>query len=244
MNFCAACDAPTYRAVHARDNGPLIPYCSACLDLRPIPPPKDPMAKKTAPAALAVAPDTAIEASQAGDAARRMLQQLKALPVTAENAEVVGSILVDVKTRYKELDARMKAITAPMRAAEKGVRDLFRPALTALAEAEALLKQGLSDAARAQQAANAAAMQQAQAALAQGDVRGAALAATTLTPVQAVEGVQMKEVWNFRVVDPNSVPRELCSPDDAKIKAYIAAGARQIPGVLVELGTQVSVRTA
>lgn len=240
MNLCSVCGTSTYRAVHDRDEPSiLIPYCSDCLDERPIP-----MPKKPASTALAVAPETASEATLAADTARRTLVQLKALPVTVANLELVGSILVDVKRQYKDLDARMKAITAPMRAAEKGVRELFRPALTALAEAESLLKKGIADAQAAQANANAAAMAQAQAALAVGDTRGAALAAHVLTPVQAVQGVTTREVWTFRVVDPESVPRELCTPDDAKIRAYIEAGARQIPGVLVELSTQVSVRTA
>lgn len=192
---------------------------------------------------LAVAPETANEASAAGTAAQRTLDQLRAMPVTQANMDLVGAILVDVKTKYKELDARLKSITAPMRAAEKSVRDLFRPALNALAEAEAVLKKGIADAQRAQWAQNQEMQQKAQAALAVGDARGAALAVHALEAVVSPAGVNVREVVAFRVIDPALVPRELCSPDDAKIKAAVAAGYREIPGVLIGLESVVSVRT-
>lgn len=34
---------------------------------------------------------------------------------------------------------------------------------------------------------------------------------------------RMVERWDFEVVDANSVPRELCSPDEKKIRAFLAA---------------------
>lgn len=237
MNLCAVCDAPTLRAVHDRETpSELVPYCTACLEQRPIPEPR--MSKNAAP----LAPDTINEATLEADTAKRTLVALKALPVTMSNIDDVGRILVGVKTKSKDLEARLKAITAPMRAAEKSVRDLFRPALNALAEAEAVLKQGIADAQRAQLIANQQAHQAAQAALAQGDVRGAALAVHATAPITAPEGVTVRERQVFRVVDAELVPRLYCSPDEAKIAHAIAAGV-QVPGVVVETVSQVSVRT-
>lgn len=131
---------------------------------------------------------TVQEAITAGSAAQRSLAQLLAMPITTANLPMVGLILQDVVTKRKELDARLKSITAPMRAAEKSVRDLFKPALNALAEAEAFLKQGIGNAQREQYAANAAAMQQAQVALQHGDARAAALAAHAIAPISARRG--------------------------------------------------------
>ena len=34
---------------------------------------------------------------------------------------------------------------------------------------------------------------------------------------------RMVERWDFEVVDANAVPRELCSPDERKIRAVLAA---------------------
>lgn len=52
--------------------------------------------------------------------------------------------------------------------------------------------------------------------------------APTLTPVPTVQkarssSASFTEVWKYDVIDPNAVPRELCSPDDAKIRACLAA---------------------
>lgn len=49
-----------------------------------------------------------------------------------------------------------------------------------------------------------------------------------LTPVPTVQkahssSASFTEVWKYEVIDPNAVPRELCSPDDAKIRACLAA---------------------
>ncbi len=49
-----------------------------------------------------------------------------------------------------------------------------------------------------------------------------------LTPVPTVQkahssSASFTEVWKYEIIDPNAVPRELCSPDDAKIRACLAA---------------------
>ena len=56
-----------------------------------------------------------------------------------------------------------------------------------------------------------------------------------LTPEVALvaipKGVQMK--WTFEVVDPNQVPNGYWIIDEAAIKADIASGAREIPGLRI-----------
>lgn len=205
---------------------------------------EDAMAKKTPAPTTLLAPDTIQEATQASDTARRDLAQLKAMPITMANMAVVGEILKQVKVQYKAVKDRQDAITQPMRAAEKGVRDLFRPALTALAEAETILKEGIGRAEREHHEANRVAALVTQAHLAQGNALAAAVASSAVAPTVAVDGISTREVLEFVVTDPNLVPRELCVPDDAKIRAAIAMGYREIPGVSITVGTRVTVRTA
>lgn len=184
------------------------------------------------------------EATEARTSAERALLSLRALEVTNENMEVVGSILVDVKTRLKGLEERLKQITAPIRAAEKSARDLFRPAISALEESEGILKRKIADAQRATVEANRRAMEATQKALTQGDSRGAALAASYLAPSAPPAGVATRDVLTFTVVNPDKVPRALCSPDEKKIRAYIAMyGKTAIEGVKIAEDTQISVRT-
>ena len=58
---------------------------------------------------------------------------------------------------------------------------------------------------------------------------------TWLTPEVALvavpKGVQMK--WNFEIIDPNQVPNGYWVIDEAAIKADIAGGIREIPGIRI-----------
>lgn len=58
------------------------------------------------------------------------------------------------------------------------------------------------------------------------------------------------EVWNFEIVDQNAVPRELCSPDEKKIRAVLNAKKAEgykadqivIEGIRISVGMQVRSR--
>lgn len=54
--------------------------------------------------------------------------------------------------------------------------------------------------------------------------------------VQVSQGQTMIELWQGRVVDPDLVPRELCSPDPVKIgkKAKMLKGKASDPGIIYE----------
>ncbi len=241
--ICVLCETPTHRAVHGRygmisvcdehlspltveTNNELIQYEDRMKNTHAVP----------------LANDTIIEATQANDNARRDLEALKAMPITMANMALVGDILKKVKAQAKYLKSRQDAITRPLREAEKGIRDLFRPGLDALEEAERHLKAGIGVAERAHHEANRQAALEAQAALQQGSALAAAIASSNIAPAVPVQGITTREVMQFAVVDPNLVPRELCSPDEAKIRAAIALGVREIPGVQIAIGTQVTVR--
>jgi hypothetical protein len=228
---CSLCGAPTMRAVHGARGG-MVSICSACLeqDLKE----KGELYMETKNAET--------EAMQAREEAQQALVQLQALEVSSANMEAVGVVLLEVKSRSKALESRLREITEPMRKAEKSVRDLFRPALDALFQAEALLKQRIAGAQRVQEQINRSAMLAAQASLEQGDSRGAALAAQVIAPTAPPQGVTTRAVWKFRVTNPDAVPRTLCSPDDAKIRAAVGAGTRSIPGVEIYEDTQVIAR--
>lgn len=187
------------------------------------------------------------EAESARVEAEKVHLELTTLDVDADNMALVGEILTDVKKRRNAIEDRLKEITAPLRAAEASARALFSPALNALARAEALLKQKIGEAQKAQLAVNQAAMLAAQTAVARGDTMGAALAAAVLAPPPAPpSNISTREVWTFRVTAPDAVPRLFCSPDEKKIRAFVAlnGGKSAIPGVEVTQDVQVTVRGA
>lgn len=52
---------------------------------------------------------------------------------------------------------------------------------------------------------------------------------------------KIKENWTYRIVNPDKVPAQFCSPDHAKIMAAIRAGSREIEGLeIYDKGTLVS----
>lgn len=185
------------------------------------------------------------EALQARTGAQRTLASLKDLELSPETMAMAGEILVEIKRKRVDLEARLKEITAPLRAAEASARDLFRPAISAYEEAESLLKSKVAQAQKRQAEINRAAMEATQKALQANDTRGAALAAAVIAPTAPPPNVGTRDVWKFLVENPDLVPRQFCSPDNAKIRAHVAAyGDKQpIPGVNVFADVQVSVRT-
>lgn len=170
------------------------------------------------------------------------LKKLNELVVNGHNMEIAGEILRDIHERHVKLEAKLKTITKPMREAENAVRALFRPALTAWASAEELLKKKISEARQLQFAINTKTTQVAQKLLESGDGRGAAIVSQALAPTAPPEGVSVTERWKHTVIDPTLVPREYCSPDDRKLRAAVQLGAREIPGVVIERADIVTVR--
>jgi hypothetical protein len=62
---------------------------------------------------------------------------------TQEDMSEAGELKRELYTKRKALEERLKEITAPMRAAEKSVRDLFRPAISMLEKGEAVVTEAL-----------------------------------------------------------------------------------------------------
>ena len=57
---------------------------------------------------------------------------------------------------------------------------------------------------------------------------------------QNVKGSKM--VWKFEILDPTAIPMAYCSIDEKKIRAAVAEGAREIPGVKIYEDVQISMR--
>jgi len=194
---------------------------------------------------VTTSPDIAALAQSSNAEALVVRDQLKAMPVTIANLDQVAEIIAEVKRRYNALEKTLKSITAPMREAEKNARDLFRPAMTALLAAESDLKQRVVQARNAQLAINQQAMAAAQVHLAQGDARAAALVTVVLQDTAMPAGLGARDVWSYEITDEALVPRELCSPDPAKIRAWVAAwkNAAAVPGVRIFEDTIISSRS-
>ena len=163
---------------------------------------------------------------------------------TREQQKNCEDLLIIGRRSWKAADEKRKELVSPLRETEKQINNLFKPYLSRLElgiskidhalktwnskqkrEAEALMIE--------QMKINAAQINEA---LQTGEVfqpEEAVIRPVSKTSHAHVGTVTYKEDWEFTVVDPDIVPRNLCKPDEVKIRAMVKAGAREIAGVLI-----------
>jgi hypothetical protein len=146
-----------------------------------------------------------------------------------------GNKVPGIKAKWKTLDETRKALGKPLRDGLAQIQAYFGPALDALAEAEKVVKQKISEgnarAAQAQQQALAAAQQAYQAGDAAMVAQASQQAATA--DVSLPQGITQTMVTKFAVEDASQLPGQFWSPDPQKIQAAIDQGYTQIPGVRI-----------
>lgn len=138
-----------------------------------------------------------------------------------------------IKARWYEIDERRKEITGPLVTATRSVNSLFKPALDRYAAIEDRIKLALGRYVASQEAAKVAAMSTLAA--------GGSVAVVPIRP--EAQGVSVRMVSKWEIVDEEQVPRQFCSPDPAKIRAYLAdGGVKAIKGIRFFEEPQTSVR--
>lgn len=133
---------------------------------------------------------------------------------TAELYQWAVTVTQETKARWEAIDTRRMTLTAPIRAEEKRVNDLFRPALRAYSDVEIHLKNECIGFDMRQRAAQQAAVAET-AAL----VQAGQLPLVPIPVTVAAQGSSIRYDWKWTITDPDLVPRQFCSPDDAKIAA-------------------------
>jgi hypothetical protein len=168
------------------------------------------------------------------------LAQLRALTIASEEAFAwAGAQLLEAKARAQALEAKRKEITGPILAAKTAVDNLFKPLIGRYEQAEEILKAKIGDWTSQVEANRRAIMQSS----AQEYQAGGTPTAIIPEPAK-VQGISVRKVWEFEITDPAAVPRELCSPDGTKIRAWIKMGhTASVPGVRIFERDQVSART-
>jgi hypothetical protein len=149
----------------------------------------------------------------------------------------------DIKRKWSALEDKRKQLTKPLLDTKGAIDDLFKPTLYGLAGLEALIKGKIGGYVAAQEALRIATMQESAALFQAGGTPTAIIPA-----VPEAAGVSVKHVWDYEIVDPDSVPRQFCSPDAAKIRQAIRATdihpelTPQMAGVRFFQATKVAVR--
>jgi hypothetical protein len=156
----------------------------------------------------------AAELAQETEEARGILEQAREMEIqTQEDLEFAAEVLKEAKGRAKRLEERQKEITAPLNAALKSVRDLFRAPLDFYATLERELKGRIAELKMREAEENRKAMAAAAAAHAEGNAAATGAALSTVKNVANVAGVSTREVWDFEIEDENAIPRAFLMPN-------------------------------
>lgn len=157
-----------------------------------------------------------------------------------EDLVLAAEALGDIKARFNRLEAERKKMTVPILEFKAQVDSWFRPATTALQEAERILKMKMGEAkrvfdtARAMEAARK--RNEAAAAVKADDMETALAAVAEAVEADApvtVSGAQFREVWTFEITDPALVPNEYRIISPPEIGKAVKRGVREIPGVRI-----------
>lgn len=162
---------------------------------------------------------------------------------TADDLDTAARWVKAAKASWKALEDKRKGITRPLLEAKNAADALFKPSQDALLGIEQHLKSEIANYHARIERERAAVMTAAAVSIARDEIP------TAIVPEAArVEGITVKEYWDFDVIDPDAVPRELCSPDPEKIRAMIWYAdtphkpPQDIPGVRFFLKGRVTVR--
>src|SRR5512142_650141 len=148
-----------------------------------------------------------------------VVASLKSFKITTPEARaLINEQLVAVKTLNKELETERTSVTKPMNAALKVVNGWFKPRQTLLTAVEDACKDAIWRYDRALQAEQQRQLTAAAEAYQAGNTEAAAEALAAIPDVPVVAGTSVSTRRVLRVVAPDMVPREYCSPDPGKLR--------------------------
>jgi len=200
-----------------------------------------------------------------------MRAQVAMLKVTDDASfQYAAGLLLEIKKRYKIIEDRFAEPVSLAHKAHKALTTLRDSVLSPLKQDEMTVKrevgnyqmevekQRREEAERLRRQAEAQAeadrIAKAQDQMDRGDLSGCAQTLEApLAPVVVevktpeapkIAGISMRDEVMFKISDPDAVPRNLCCPDEKKIKNYVKAMGKtaSIPGVMVWVEKVVSGR--
>ena len=173
------------------------------------------------PAVIAPSPSVEIEVAEYQGSISEYLDGIDQLMIASdEDMAYANDLLSYVKAQHKTLEERRKTVSKPLNDVLKTYNAWFKPALTALKNAETLLKQKIADAT----AAARKAQDEALTAIAEsgGDTSAEVLSvAHGRDVVHTPDNVSIREMWDCEVTDPDLVPRAFCDPNPQRLLAYV-----------------------
>ena len=161
---------------------------------------------------------------------------------TDADLETAGELQTRISKALKTLEAERKSVTAPLDDMKKQVmaeeKKLAKPLSDELARLKALTSAYATECARRIEEERRRREEEerraAEAAVAAEDADPFGFNATPAEAIPAAQPLpvpamprtsanRMTVRWDFEILDANAVPRELCSPDEKKIRAFMAS---------------------
>lgn len=141
----------------------------------------------------------------------------KDFQVTSRETMALGAQLADkARDRLRALEDERKQFTSPLLAAKALVDATYKPSTKALIDAIDAAKSKIATFSREEEDRRRAQMT---VSAIQYQAGGTPTAMIPEPPV--VQGVSTRVVWKVRVLDPDMVPRQYCSPDQQKLQSAI-----------------------
>lgn len=153
--------------------------------------------------------------------------------------ETAGEVQTYISKALKKLETERKAVTGPLDDAKKQImaqeKKLAKPLSDELTRLKALTSAYATECARRiEEERRRREEEERKAAEAAVAIEDNPFAPVAPSPAPAAAPMpmptmpktssnRMVERWDFAIVDANAVPRELCSPDEKKIRAFLAA---------------------
>jgi hypothetical protein len=151
---------------------------------------------------------------------------------SAEDEAFVAELLAEVKGKNKRLEEMKQAALRPMRETIKTIQSWFEPAQAAYAQMESLLKGRVIEYRAKLEDQRRAALRAMQAGETPQEV-SVAIVALKQAQAPTTEGISVRRVWSFEIVDASKVPVDFMSVDSGKIRAAVSSGVREINGVRI-----------
>lgn len=217
---------------------------------------KKPTKSQSAKAQLVPANETQV-VNQLTQTSSQLLGQAELFEVASQkDAGAASRMLVELSAAMKEVEARRKFFTGPLREHIKRIEALFKPVLERLERADTLLRKKLlayqQEAARRRDEERAKLLSEAVEARKEGDEDTALMLASKASELDGPQrtthvetgSVQVRKVWTFELEDFSKVPMEYLSLDESKVRAAIRSGVREIPGLRIFQTEQLAVSVA
>lgn len=153
-------------------------------------------------------------------------------PTTAEEVEAAREALVELQKIKTKLDSERKQVAKPFRDVVDQINDVARPWIDLVDEVQQKLKNGIAEFLQKQEQERQARLREAE----QNPEKALVVGGLDSPAVSTYEYTEIE------VVDEAAVPREYCSPDMAKLRAAVNAGATEIPGVRIQKVRRIAAR--